>query len=152
MDKEARKKEGSKVGYFIMFVECRASMLAYRLYFVKNIFEVKKFLFEGKLMINKKILWMPNERIKLFDIIQLTSNVLEKFVKINIIKKLKSGAIYTGIPRYIFYNYALMFGYIYTFPKVNDIAYPKNRLDFYKRWRKTYPGMTFDIYRVCDYL
>jgi hypothetical protein len=113
-------------------LECRASVISYRLYFVKNIFEVKRFLFRKNLVVNKKTVGLPNFYINMFDIIQVSSSYLEHIIKLRVLKNLKDGVIYTPVPRYIYMNYIFMFGFIFRFPKLNDLAFPKNLLDYYK--------------------
>ena len=127
--------------------------MCYRLYFVKNIFEVKKFLFHKNLMVNKKLVDFPNYKIRMYDIIQVRSEFLEKIIKLRLLINLKNSIIYTPVPRFIFMNYKLMYGYIYTYPKIMDLSFPKNLLDYYRTGDRLYePTMAFDIYRGQDHL
>lgn len=153
LDKQARRKLGFSLGHFIINLECRASVMCYRLYFVKNIFEVKKFLFHKNLMVNKKLVNFPNYKIRMYDIIQVRSELLEKIIKIRLLKNLKYSIVYTPVPRFIFMNFSLMYAYIYTYPKIRDLSFPKNLLDYYRTGNRLYePTMAFDIYRGQDHL
>lgn len=157
MDKKARGKQGNSLGHFIIFLEGRAAVISYRLFFVENIFYVKRFLFLQNLMVNKKVIIYPNFHIKLFDIIQVTSISLEQKIRLDVLEKIKNGQIYTMVPRYIAMNYGLMFGYMYRFPKKLDLAFPKNCLDIYRgrgsrNLLLSEPTIGIDIYRGYDHL
>lgn len=114
IDYKARRKEGPVVSHFIMFMESRLSVLVYRLYFVENIFLVRKFLWKQNLVVNKKIQVMPNARVWYLDVIQVIPS-LESVVRNNVFKWIDNGFIYNYVPRYFFMNYMLMYGYVIHF-------------------------------------
>ena len=155
IDKAARRKQGNALGNFIIFLECRVAVISYRLHFVENVFEVRRFLYLENLMVNKKIISLPNISIKIFDIIQLTDKALEISVKHSLLQKIRNGFVYAGIPRYMQMSFSLMFSYIYRYPRLNDLSFPSNSLDYRKvigKFKYNEPHIGLDIYRVCDHL
>ena len=107
-------------------------MIVYRLFFTENIFSVKKFVYDGNFVINKKPLNLLSQQIWMYDIIQVVNYYVEIKIKSQILLWMKRGSILNKVPRFIFMNYTFMFGYIYKIPKLEDIVFPKNMLDYFR--------------------
>jgi ribosomal protein S4 len=157
IDEKARRKRQHNLSFFILYLECRASVIIYRLLFVLSIFEVKKFIEKRLFLINKKPAKILSTKVWFYDILQVSTKLKEKQIRFNLKSNLRKGAIYAKNPRYIYMNYGLFYGFIYKQPKIKDLAFPKNCLDYFRpkgfggflNLKK--PTLWFDIYRGTDY-
>lgn len=157
IDNKARRKRQHNLAFFILYLECKASIIIYRLFFVLSIFEVKKFIERKLFLINKKPAKLLTTKVWFYDLLQVSTKLKEKQIRFNLKTRIKKGAIYTKNPRYIYMNYGLFYGFIYKMPKIRDLAFPKNCLDYFRP--KGYggflnlkkPHLWFDLYRGTDY-
>lgn len=77
MHKMAVRKYGTFEANFLLLLECRIFMLAYRLHFVTNLFMIKSFLDKGILAINGIARYHCNMTAKVGDFISIERTYLD---------------------------------------------------------------------------
>ena len=68
---KARRKRGSLIQHFLMFIECRLFMILYRSNFVTNLFLLKSIIDLNFFMVNGRIENYCNFMVKVNDIVQV---------------------------------------------------------------------------------
>ena len=119
----AHSKPGFWVNYFLWILESRISTFLYRINWVPNVLFMNQFLRSGEVVVNRGSVYNINERINLFDIVELRPTSSET-IKKDLFIRIETGAVWFNTPRYIFLNSKFMFAFAYKFPEVNDLAFP----------------------------
>lgn len=127
----ASRQEGSWESSFIMLIENRVVGMLYRMQINMNIFELRWFVLLGKALINNKKITYYNAAVKYFEILRFDTRTSE-YLRTQIIERVKLGAVYFGIPRYMFISYKHMFAFVFREPKRVDLAFPVRAIDVYR--------------------
>lgn len=121
---------GEAEANYIFFLEGRISNILYRMNFFFNVFNFKWLILIHGILINKQRITYINYNLKIFDFIQIIPYFFKKTRKwLKIRTQLK--LIYFNTPRFFIINFNLLFGFIYKFPSVKDIALPSS-IDIYQ--------------------
>ena len=127
---KARRKTGSILKHYLIFIEGRLFMLIYRSYFITNIFKIKHIIDRGIFSVNGVIQHYSNYNVKPGEIIQVSFKYKELFL-IDLKIRLKRGQILRRVKNYLFINYKFMFIFFLRAPKKKEIRFPI-RLDIYR--------------------
>ena len=119
----AKKKEGTFEGNYLLYVEGRIFSVVYRMNVVVNMFMLRNFIIANNVFVNNKLVSYLNYHVKLYQIITFVRPMCF-LLRLNLYKRLKQKNFIFLVPRYFIINYALMFGFMWNYPRVNDLVYP----------------------------
>lgn len=85
----------------------------------------------GKVLLNNKKITYYNAAVKYFEIVRFKER-LSSILRTQIVERLKLGAVFFAIPRYLFVNYKHMFAFVFQEPKRKDLAFPIKAIDVYR--------------------
>lgn len=136
-DNEARRKSGFILSHLIMLLEFRISVFVYKLGFTSSIYDSENLLNSKILLVEDSIITNVNQRIWVGQTLRFRNLRYAKLMKQFLLKKLKAGLIFCGLPRYIYMNYNFMLCYIMAYPQLKDIFYPLTQLDHVRRYIRT---------------
>ena len=120
---KARRRRGSFIGNYLIFLEGRLFMLVYRSNFVNNIFKLKYIIDRGIFLVDNEIKYYSNHVVKPGQLVQVSfdyRDLLKKDFKL----RLKQGYILWMPRKYIFVNYSFMFIFFLRPPKKRELKFP----------------------------
>lgn len=132
LDYVARRKQSNGLGYFLLFMETRASFIVYRLNWVFSVFEVKSFLKLGYLVVNDSIVTYYHHTCTIGDVVSVNELIFNKIYN-RIYYRLWTKSIYLYCPGYMRCSLPINIWLIYRFPCYRDVAFPVSVTDFWKK-------------------
>lgn len=128
----AADMEGSFESNYLFLIEGRIITMLYRMHWLFNIFQMRQFIFNKNVLVNNKIVSLPNFSVKLGDVVRLNSATMKKKIRLDIVRRLSQKMFFFNVPRFLYVNYKLMFGVFCDEPLKNDLAYPVKYIDVYR--------------------
>lgn len=114
------RKFGAFDSHFLIFLECRLFMLAYRLNFVTNMFMIRQVIRFGIIHVNGKIKKHSNSTIQVGDIIGVSYKYIE-YIRTDMILRFINKIIFWNIPSYFIMNYKFLIAVFWREPYYNDL-------------------------------
>ena len=120
---------------YLLFLECRLFMLAYRSLFMSNLFKIRYVLSSNIFFVNGIAKGHSNYLVNVGDIVQLNSLYWDSFT-LDILLRLHHNVIPVSYPNFLFTNYNYMMFMIWRKPLLKDLFFPSRvdvfrSLDFY---------------------
>jgi len=137
----AVKKYGNFEANFLLLLECRIFMLAYRLHFVTNLFMIKGFLDQGIITVNGLVKYHCNITAKVGDFISI-ENTYFNLIWYDMFLRFKKRVVFLHVPSYMIINYNLLTAIIWRAPRKEDIYFFLNVIDIFLGAEYYYPSPT----------
>jgi len=102
-------------------LETRLDLLVYRSNFFHSIFTAKQFILHHGIFVNGVLIFKPNYRIGLSDIVSV-SNIEKYYLEVR--KKLKRNRLFLNYPSYLEVNYKLGMLMLYKNPIPIEVPFP----------------------------
>lgn len=121
--KNCLKKAGNLEENYYYLLEGRLLSIFYRTNYIANIFELIKFIKDGRIYINFKKHNLLNTPVPTYKYITFENKYKKRFLYL-FKRRLKAKAVLFNIPRFMFISYHFSYFYLYRLPKKDDLVYP----------------------------
>lgn len=113
----------NKFNDFLYFLESRLETFLFRNNFFYSIYFIKQFIYSKNIFVNNMIIFRPDYKLNLFDIVNINYKYFKWLFK-NIKYKLKNKLIFINIPNYILVDWALLISQLIKKPLLKQINKP----------------------------
>lgn len=123
--KKASKMDGNLETNYCYLLECRLVGLVYRTNLLNSPFEIMKFIRGGYVLVNFAVIKNISHLTPVSTVFSFSKKCEERLLYF-LLRRLRARAVYFNTPKFMFFSYKFMFGFLFRYPARKDILYPIN--------------------------